>query len=819
MATLTPGVLLKLLQHMNSDVKVTGEHRSALLQVISIVPALAGSELWPNQGFYIKVSDSSHATYVTLAEEHDDLILSDKLQLGQFIHVDRLEAGSPVPLLRGVRPLAGRHQCVGNPEDLVATVVTTSASSCRTSTSSRDHAAAAIHPDLIHPDLCNSDTITRAGLDGFSRSLSGRLLNPASSAREFNAAEESGASAPHTKKPGLTERLSRSSSCSLAGRSSSHLSAALESSNLVGAVEERKNDEAVAARSNSGPRAAAKSLKVFPHCASTQLQKSMVTSPSSVKLQSRAASSLFLDRTRTSGGDRASLLSRSVIACPEDRKIPYNAESAAVSSTRSNEEAVFSQTAKRSVSAGKVVDSSKRRSIAAGGCRSGGDIITTVTAKCLRKSWEGAANGGSKESKDQHTTPKQAKEQVKAALWSSVSCSRRVNPFSSNVSLDKGPASPKAVPAKSNSKVINGAAQKRPASPLDPTPASTGTKERDFVSKLTDDSSVLWGSLPGSLASLGKKALQTRDAASVAAAEALQEASAAESVLRSLSMFAQLCSSAKTEFPQQSVEQFLSLYQSLKHAAVVADALTSARSNLDTAAEAAKENSSGKAQDVADKSHHATEWVNAALSSDLASFSLQSEEGGARSSVKKATNQQFMVVVDGAPCSLPRVHSPSPSLTTRWKINAKATSKITPEMQGKEVKAPFPSIASPWVKGKGMMEIAELGKQLETDAQRWFLEFMEGALDNGFQVANKGDEEGADIVMSQQENCYIAGILSQLKRVNDWLDQVGVVENAVLDAKLVDTKARLKKKIYDYLLQHVESAASALGNMTVPHEK
>ncbi|CAK9276860.1 unnamed protein product [Sphagnum jensenii] len=802
MATLTPGVLLKLLQHMNSDVKVTGEHRSALLQVISIVPALAGSELWPNQGFYIKVSDSSHATYVTLAEEHDDLILSDKLQLGQFIHVDRLEAGSPVPLLRGVRPLAGRHQCVGNPEDLVATVVTTSASSCRTSTSSRDHAAAAIHPDLIHPDLCNSDTITRAGLDGFSRSLSGRLLNPASSAREFNAAEESGASAPHTKKPGLTERLSRSSSCSLAGRSSSHLSAALESSNLVGAVEERKNDEAVAARSNSGPRAAAKSLKVFPHCASTQLQKSMVTSPSSVKLQSRAASSLFLDRTRTSGGDRASLLSRSVIACPEDRKIPYNAESAAVSSTRSNEEAVFSQTAKRSVSAGKVVDSSKRRSIAAGGCRSGGDIITTVTAKCLRKSWEGAANGGSKESKDQHTTPKQAKEQVKAALWSSVSCSRRVNPFSSNVSLDKGPASPKAVPAKSNSKVINGAAQKRPASPLDPTPASTGTKERDFVSKLTDDSSVLWGSLPGSLASLGKKALQTRDAASVAAAEALQEASAAESVLRSLSMFAQLCSSAKTEFPQQSVEQFLSLYQSLKHAAVVADALTSARSNLDTAAEAAKENSSGKAQDVADKSHHATEWVNAALSSDLASFSLQ----------KLRPQSPIKLLVQ-------TTTRHSSSRLGLGKINAKATSKITPEMQGKEVKAPFPSIASPWVKGKGMMEIAELGKQLETDAQRWFLEFMEGALDNGFQVANKGDEEGADIVMSQQENCYIAGILSQLKRVNDWLDQVGVVENAVLDAKLVDTKARLKKKIYDYLLQHVESAASALGNMTVPHEK
>lgn len=164
MATLIPGVLLKLLQHMHSDVKVTGEHRSALLQVISIVPALAGSELWPNQGFYIKVSDSSHATYVSLAEEHDDLILSDKLQLGQFIHVDRLEAGSPVPLLRGVRPLPGRHQCVGTPEDLVATVI---------STPSPD---VTIHPDLFHPDLCTSEIIDCASRDCFSRSRSSRSV-------------------------------------------------------------------------------------------------------------------------------------------------------------------------------------------------------------------------------------------------------------------------------------------------------------------------------------------------------------------------------------------------------------------------------------------------------------------------------------------------------------------------------------------------------------------------------------------------------------------------------------------------------------------
>lgn len=124
MANLTPGVLLKLLQHMNTDVKVSGsEHRSSLLQVISIVPALSGDQLFQNhQGFYLKVSDSSHATYVSLPDENVDLILSDKIQLGQYVHVDKLESATPVPILHGVRPVpGGRHPCVGTPQDIVAT--------------------------------------------------------------------------------------------------------------------------------------------------------------------------------------------------------------------------------------------------------------------------------------------------------------------------------------------------------------------------------------------------------------------------------------------------------------------------------------------------------------------------------------------------------------------------------------------------------------------------------------------------------------------------------------------------------------------------
>lgn len=129
--SLSPGVLVKLLQEKESSDDESAPWRSnsdeshagrpaALLQVTGIVPAIGGTSLFPDRGFYLKVSDSSHAIYAALPQEQDDLILSDELQLGQFIHVRRLELASPVPVLRGVRPLPGRHPCLGNPSDLVS---------------------------------------------------------------------------------------------------------------------------------------------------------------------------------------------------------------------------------------------------------------------------------------------------------------------------------------------------------------------------------------------------------------------------------------------------------------------------------------------------------------------------------------------------------------------------------------------------------------------------------------------------------------------------------------------------------------------------
>ncbi|RWW87277.1 hypothetical protein BHE74_00003912 [Ensete ventricosum] len=117
MATLAPGILMKLLDGMKTG---TRERRGVLLQVTDIVPAdLDEKDLWPKRGFYIKVSDSSHSIYVTLPFDQDELVLSNKLRLGQFIHVDRLQPASPVPVVVGAKPLPGRHPLVGTPDPIV----------------------------------------------------------------------------------------------------------------------------------------------------------------------------------------------------------------------------------------------------------------------------------------------------------------------------------------------------------------------------------------------------------------------------------------------------------------------------------------------------------------------------------------------------------------------------------------------------------------------------------------------------------------------------------------------------------------------------
>ncbi|CAN4107799.1 unnamed protein product [Withania somnifera] len=96
-----------------------GEYRKpALLQIRSIMPVLEEGDFLPNKGFYLKISDASHAIYVTLAQDQNELIIGNKLKLGQFIYVQKLEDAEPFPLLKDFTPLPGRRPCDGTPEEL-----------------------------------------------------------------------------------------------------------------------------------------------------------------------------------------------------------------------------------------------------------------------------------------------------------------------------------------------------------------------------------------------------------------------------------------------------------------------------------------------------------------------------------------------------------------------------------------------------------------------------------------------------------------------------------------------------------------------------
>ena len=94
---------------------------------------------------------------------------------------------------------------------------------------------------------------------------------------------------------------------------------------------------------------------------------------------------------------------------------------------------------------------------------------------------------------------------------------------------------------------------------------------------------------------------------------------------------------------------------------------------------------------------------------------------------------------------------------------------------------------------------------LRMESQDWFLGFVERFLD-------------ADVDTSAlSDNGQIAGMLTQLKSVNDWLEGIGSSreegEMTVIPPETID---RIRKKIYEYLLTHVESAAAALGGGSQP---
>ncbi|CAL1414474.1 unnamed protein product [Linum trigynum] len=707
MATLTPGILLKLLQTMNSATRVTGDHRSPLLQVTGIVPALAGAaDLSPNHGFYVQLSDSLNSTYVSLSDRDTDLILSNRLQLGQFVHIDRLDSDSPVPRVCGIRPIAGRHAFVGAPEPLVA----------RISSSSRKEFV--IQPvesasdSSIAPYLSsrNSDDSAK-GDDGrkFEKSVRTAAvrtpLAPRDNVQAGNAEEKN-------KERVLPQRFS-----SPAGAKRS-VSAGRKN------VSAEKRDPSPAGKLGKRSSSPAPSKCVVPSLAAAREENRRVAREPAIIVPSR-----YRQPSPTTGRRQAS---------PNPRRL--------------------------SLSPGRrlsgVKDSAGKKKIAAivAGISKVSEALVG-SGKSSRKSWDETPPPAA-ELREKNEVKK--KVDRSSILRTQAALSRRLSDAGrhSNHDDDDNDDCSSIEKGKLNSPGGSTDSEK---------PAGRAIGFTVHEKKWTDGT-VPFDAVSSDLALLGKEAIQRRILASTAAAEALEEAIATESIIRSLSIFSDLSSTSKSKpgNPLPTIDRFIALYDDVHKYTQTAQSVATSHSSSASDHEVIAPTEQSKAASL---------WVEAALSTDLEIVSVLNRN----STTTTATEDHHLHHRPSNSPSLPR------SGSKRQSSKGNSSSSLSSPNDGARVAA---ERGGAWRRGCGMNETVEMGKKVEAEMEVWFVRFVEEALDAGFRAL------GGDVPL---EASSIAAILSQLKRVNGWLDKVaGKGEKA-----MIEKIEKLKRKIYGFVIQHV----------------
>lgn len=254
-------------------------------------------------------------------------------------------------------------------------------------------------------------------------------------------------------------------------------------------------------------------------------------------------------------------------------------------------------------------------------------------------------------------------------------------------------------------------------------------------------------------------------------------------------MFAELCESSQKDSAGSLVEQFLNLHQDMQKAVMSINVLLSTRlaevksSSCCSAplilAEACKSSTN----------KNAILWVQAALETDLSKFCL----------FRKQDNRGFLsggkchyLLLENSPEMESENHSPQKKRIPRnhgGLSDSSAGGVPSPSRRRFSVSKRMCTEKAEWSKGSGLRETANLAKKLVSVSHGWFLKYLEDSFNKGFGLNRK--EGGTEI----------ACLLGQLKRVNLWLD--GLVE----DGMEVDERIEgLRKKLYSFLLMHVDSA-------------
>ena len=220
------------------------------------------------------------------------------------------------------------------------------------------------------------------------------------------------------------------------------------------------------------------------------------------------------------------------------------------------------------------------------------------------------------------------------------------------------------------------------------------------------------------------------------------------------SIFSELCSVCKVGNPLPTIDQFFMIYENALRSTAIAESF--------------------------DNSHMA-EPLNALTPTEQSkSLSLWVE-------VALATDLQIVSLFNGR-----EIDSPS----VVHKRSSKQQSFLSTKNQKRDSSSPNTSLGTS-TKRDGMKETMELGKELLSEMQMWFVHFVEESLETGFKAFG-------ECTADRKKNLSLDGgsvslVLSHLKRVNDWLDSLVSKGNDLLKEKI----ERLRSKIYGFVIQHV----------------
>ncbi|KAM0830191.1 hypothetical protein ACQ4PT_066378 [Festuca glaucescens] len=698
MATVTQGVLLRLLQAMHTDERVTGEHRSPALQVTAVVPALtastADSLLCPSNGFLLQLSDGIHSTYIQPSPTDADALLSARPHIvGHLVHLDRLRFANPVPRAVGLRlvPSSRSLPCVGNPEPLVV----------RSAPCARGY--------VIRPD---------------SSSDAAPPLMPSGS----RGAPPSDAADAVVKRTVLAPR-NFPEAAALPGGS---------------AVKRRFSSPAPAKQRDPSPAAKGESRAASP----------------SVKGASRASSPAVRGTSRSSSPAPSKCVVPSLVAAKEENRrtakepaiivpsryrqpSPAGGRRGAASPAGGGRRGSLSPSSRRLSGEG-----GSKKKVLVSGISKMTDLSNGSAMKPGRKSWDesamavaAAAVGSVKKSKGKvdRDTILRTQEAISQRL------SDATTELSSNddSSVDERP---------------------KPRKKAESTAMKTKTMAPKIIlhdAKWTDGSISL-GSVSDKLSKIGKEATERRDVAAAAAADALQEALITESVIRNLSKFSELCSLSKTLNPLPTVDCFLAVYEDTLKWKRIAESVATNR-----------------AEEAAIWEKSTTHWVEAALATELEVLKL----------VNSATGSIYQKKSTEKPKAPPSVIEPPRTSLSSKRPSAKVVQH--------RVSPPLP-VAAAWSKTQGMNETVDLVNTLWSEMHVWFLRFVNEAMDVGFHLF-----EDQNVAARGKQSGHITVVLSQFKRISDWLDGVGKVAEEEATREGVE---RLKRKIYQFVISRMGSA-------------